>query len=99
LSNAIKYTNAGGTVTISAQPSADISSYVFKVSDTGVGITRERMAQVFSTIGETTRGTDGEKGTGLGLMLCAEFVHANGGEIWVDSEPGKGSTFYFSFPI
>lgn len=69
------------------------------VMDTGVGIPAERLASVFTDINYTTQGTSGEKGSGLGLMLCREFVEANGGSIFAESPQGSGSTFRFTVPI
>ncbi len=69
------------------------------VNDDGVGIPKENINKIFSAFqGITTLGTGGEKGTGLGLLLCKEFVEQNGGKIWVESEPGKGSSFKFTLP-
>ena len=93
--NAIKFTQPGGRITVS---SSDKKSYVeVSVRDTGRGIESERISKLFSfnTI-STTSGTGGEKGTGLGLPLCREFVERNNGNIWVESEPGKGSKFTFT---
>ena len=69
------------------------------VTDTGVGISNEDIRNLFiidKTV--TTAGTDGERGTGLGLILCKDFVGRNGGKIWATSEKGKGSTFTFTLP-
>lgn len=97
LSNAVKYTKNGGIVYISAKKTD--GRIIVAVADTGIGIEAEAAQMLFSeaNIGSTT-GTEGEKGTGLGLLICKELVQHNGGEIWVDSTPGKGSTFYFSIP-
>ena len=70
------------------------------VKDNGVGITKEKQEQLFK-ISEnvSTKGTDGEAGTGLGLILCKEFVEKHGGRIWVESEVGKGSEFIFTMSL
>jgi len=71
--------------------------FVISVTDTGVGMSPEAIKKLF-LLGtkHSTLGTAKEKGTGLGLLLCKEFVEKNGGKIWLDSELGKGSTFYFT---
>ena len=75
----------------------DGNELVISVSDNGVGIAPEVQSLLFEkTSAYTTRGTANEKGTGLGLILCKEFVERNGGKIWVTSEVGKGSTFSFT---
>ncbi|NOU19673.1 MAG: PAS domain-containing sensor histidine kinase [Bacteroidales bacterium] len=98
ISNAIKFTNNGGIVTINAQKME--SDIIISVSDNGIGISPEIQNKLFkiSQI-HTSRGTADESGTGLGLLLCNEFVNKNGGNIWVESELGKGSTFKFTVPI
>jgi signal transduction histidine kinase len=96
VSNAIKFTNPHGSITISADTKSKPDYIVFAVKDTGVGIPASKIKDIFNPFGYTTRGTADEKGTGIGLMLCKEFVTENGGEIWVETEEGKGTTFYFS---
>lgn len=92
LANAIKFTNTGGTVAIAAIPDGDMVKVV--VSDTGIGIPVEKLSNLFRIDAKYQRaGTAGEKGTGLGLILCKEFVEKQGGHIWAESEVGKGSTF------
>ncbi|MGE5352539.1 MAG: PAS domain S-box protein [Acidobacteriota bacterium] len=97
LSNAIKFTASGGEIRISvkkASPYVEVS-----VSDTGIGIEKEDIERMFRIDETMTReGTENEKGTGLGLVLCREFVEMNGGAISVESEIGKGSTFRFTVP-
>lgn len=97
LSNAIKFTYEGGKITFNAHPR---DSFVeVSISDTGTGMPANRIPTLFNL--ETTisqKGTTDETGTGLGLFLCKEFVTKHGGEIWVESEVGKGSTFRFTFP-
>jgi signal transduction histidine kinase len=93
--NGIKFTDNGGSIEVSAR--ADGNELVVSVKDTGIGISDEIQKILFDkTAGYTTRGTANEKGTGLGLILCKEFVEKNGGRIWLDSEVGRGSTFYFT---
>jgi len=95
--NAIKFSKAGGNIEISATEKA--VWITMAVRDFGVGIHPEVQKILFEkTMGYSTRGTANEKGTGLGLILCKEFVEKNGGTIWLESEPGKGSTFYFTLP-
>lgn len=93
--NAIKFSDKGGSIEISAKQ--DGNFYVLAVKDYGVGINPEVQKILFDkTTGYSTRGTANEKGTGLGLILCKEFIEKNGGQIWLESEEGKGSTFYFT---
>jgi len=96
LSNAIKFSNSGTTVKIRVEKNSSYTT--FCVSDYGVGIDEERLSKLFETNFFTTKGTEQEKGTGLGLMLCKDFVEKHSGKIWVESEYGKGSNFFFSLP-
>jgi signal transduction histidine kinase len=96
LSNAIKFTPEHGKVSIGAtQNGRQIEVFV---KDTGIGISNENIHQLFGDNYYTTRGTNHETGTGLGLKLCKEFLEKNGGNITVQSERGKGSTFTFTLP-
>lgn len=95
--NAIKFTPEGGTVTINYHQKGDNIELHF--IDTGVGIDPDIMDNLFKIDKiTTTKGTNNEEGTGLGLILCKEFVNKNGGEISVISEKGKGSNFIVSLP-
>ncbi|MBD3241152.1 MAG: PAS domain-containing protein [Chitinivibrionales bacterium] len=96
LSNALKYTRENDTVTIHAEPGE--SEVTIRVTDTGVGMSQEVLSDLFTADVRSRRGTRRETGTGLGLLLCKEFVEKNGGRIWAESEPGKGSTFSFTLP-
>ena len=97
LSNALKFTGSGGKVSISTHNKGDFIEIA--VSDTGVGIKEEDREKLFRLdVHHTTLGTNEEKGTGLGLLLCKEFVEKNRGSISVESEIGKGSTFRFILP-
>jgi signal transduction histidine kinase len=98
LTNAVKFTRSNGTVTVRAYKAADDMVEV-SVSDTGIGMSKGIVDKLF-IVGEKTGtpGTEGELSTGLGLLLCKEFVEKHGGKIWVQSEEGKGSTFYFTLP-
>ena len=96
--NSIKFTKEGGKITISASL---LGSYIVtKISDTGVGISEENCQLLFKLDHNLkTRGTNNERGTGLGLIICKEFIDLHKGKIWVESEINKGSDFYFSIPI
>lgn len=98
ISNAIKFTEPGGMITIEARKTA--TDLVVTIKDTGIGIQKEALEKLFR-IGESysTSGTAKEKGTGLGLILCKEFIDKHGGKIWAESLIGAGSAFSFSLPI
>ena len=97
MTNAIKFTNDGGDVVITAEDRN--TEWLISVEDNGVGINDDVLKILFDkTAPYTTRGTANEKGTGLGLILCKEFVEKNGGKIFVESTEGKGSKFSFTIP-
>jgi signal transduction histidine kinase len=96
ISNAIKFCNAGDRITIWSTTGAD--KVTVCVEDTGRGMTPDVLQKLFGTQITSTPGTKNEKGTGLGLILCKEFVQMNGGEIWAESQPDKGSKFFFTLP-
>lgn len=95
ISNAIKFTSQNGEIGISAEKRSN--EILFTVSDSGIGIAPERLEKLFRIDeSDSTPGTNHERGTGLGLILCKEFVEKHNGKIWAESEEGKGSTFYFT---
>ncbi|MCM2302111.1 MAG: HAMP domain-containing histidine kinase [Flavobacteriaceae bacterium] len=97
ITNSLKFTHEDGIVTISTQNKENETLII--VSDTGIGIKREYLDKLFSIDCELSMdGTAKEKGTGLGLILCKEFVEKQNGIIWVESELGKGSSFKFTIP-
>lgn len=97
LLNALKFTYEGGCVTIGATETE--TDMTISVSDTGVGMTSEQLSKLFHLNTHfTTTGTRNEKGAGLGLLLCKEFLEANNGTLSVTSEPGNGSVFSFTLP-
>jgi PAS domain S-box-containing protein len=98
LSNAIKFTQEKGSIVVSA---ASKKQFVeISVTDNGVGISQDNIGKIFSIAGKPpARGTAEEKGSGLGLILCREFVEKHSGRIWAESEPGKGSAFRFTMPM
>lgn len=98
MTNAIKFSPKGGTVVMGAKNNAGMIE--ISITDTGVGISADNQQKIFnSNVVLSDSGTAMEKGSGLGLLLCKEFVEENGGKIWVKSEEGKGSTFIFSLKI
>ncbi len=98
VSNAIKFSNNGGIVSLSCQQTH--SEVTVVVADKGVGINHENLPKLFDISQViTTMGTSNESGTGLGLLLCKEFVQRHGGKIWAESEAGTGSNFKFTLPF
>ncbi|WP_374163277.1 tetratricopeptide repeat protein [Arcticibacter sp. MXS-1] len=96
LSNAIKFTTRGGKVSILAETKG--AETQFTIKDTGVGIENERLDSIFQITNVSTTGTNNEKGTSLGLIMCKDFIEANKGSISVKSEKGVGSDFIFTLP-
>lgn len=97
VSNAIKFTGEDGSISIGASEAGDWIET--SVTDSGVGMSAEQIDSLFKVdAAQSTQGTKGEGGTGLGLLLCKDFVERHGGKIWAISEPGKGSSFHFTLP-
>jgi len=98
ISNAIKFTERGGTVQIESECSGNLA--LISVKDNGIGMNEEIRRKLFrSDTVYSTYGTEKEKGSGLGLLLCRDFVEKHNGSIWVESSPGQGSKFCFTLPL
>ena len=99
ISNAIKFTPEGGIIEIGGELMAETNECKCYVADNGVGMDEQLLEKLFRIDQHvTTKGTNKETGTGLGLILCKEFIEKHGGRIWAESEVNKGSTFYFTLP-
>jgi signal transduction histidine kinase len=97
VTNAVKFSNKDGQVLVSAKRNGN--GFLFSVADNGIGIPAADIGKLFSgESGFSSYGTLGEKGTGMGLGLCRNFVEIHGGKIWAESTQGVGSTFYFNIP-
>lgn len=97
LSNAIKFTPTDGNIEVIVESKGDY--WEIAVKDNGIGVSEDDIKKLFLIDSNpTTIGTSKEEGTGLGLILCKEFIERNGGEIWVESKVEQGSTFYFTVP-
>lgn len=98
VSNAIKHSHKGGKITLSAKQSDDMM--IITIKDSGKGMSREIQDKLFAPqIKSLSKEVEKNKGAGIGLLLVKGFLEKNNGEIWVESEEGKGSTFYFTLPI
>ena len=98
ISNAVKFTPKGGKISLSAKTYTD-KCVEIAIKDSGIGMSRAMVDHLFRLDVQTNReGTEGEPSTGLGLLLCKEFIEKHGGKIWVESKEGKGSIFYFTIP-
>ena len=98
VSNALKFSNKGSSIHITLDY-MDVNSLTFSVRDEGVGMDSEKLKTLFkANTNVSTFGTSGEKGTGLGLLLCADFIKLHNGKIWVESQENVGSTFFFRIP-
>ena len=98
IANAIKFCRKTDTILIKSEETAN-NFLIIRVADSGIGISLENKLKIFNEENFTTLGTHKEKGTGIGLKLCKEFIEGNGGKIWIDSEEGKGTIFSLSLPI
>ena len=97
-SNAVKFTPKGGNIMIFSKDTRD-NQVEISIKDSGIGMSRSIVDNLFQIDGQTSRnGTQGEPSTGLGLILCKDFIEKHGGKIWVESEEGKGSTFFLTLP-
>ncbi len=97
LTNAIKFTNKNGLIAVGV--CSNNGFIELQIKDSGVGMNQKTIDKLFRLDAtQTTSGTDNETGTGLGLILCKEFVEKHGGKIWVESKEDEGSTFYFTLP-
>lgn len=95
ISNAMKFSDDGDTITLTSKTDGDF--VIISIKDTGKGIKKEDQAKLLKQdFHFTTYGTNNEKGSGLGLMLCKDFVGQHEGELWLESDEGKGTTFFFS---
>ncbi len=101
LTNAIKFTSENGTINVECTRLTEHPDMiVLVITDNGIGISPDSINNIFSlSKSESKYGTGGETGTGLGLVLCKEFVEKNKGKIWVESEEGKGSAFFVALPV
>jgi len=99
VSNAVKFTPKGGRIRVSAKVT-DYNNVEISIKDTGIGMSNKMIDDLFRLDVQTNRkGTEGEPSSGLGLLLCKDFIEKHGGRIWVESEEGKGSTFRFTLPV
>lgn len=98
--NAIKFTPPGGRIKVQAFKDDKENAVLFSVSDTGIGIPGDELQRIFERFYQVDKhDTRGYGGTGLGLAICAELIALHGGRIWAESQPGRGSTFYFTLPL
>jgi signal transduction histidine kinase/ligand-binding sensor domain-containing protein len=98
ITNAIKYCNNGGIIKINCILAGEY--YKVSIADNGIGIPKDKQKHILASNSQfSTYGTNNEKGTGLGLQICKDFVEKHGGTLWFESEENKGTTFYFTIPI
>ncbi len=97
-SNAVKFTPSGGKIYLSVSKT-EHDNIELSIRDTGIGLSDEMIPKLFNLNENINRkGTEGEPSTGLGLIICKEFIEKHGGKIWAESEVGKGSIFHFIMP-
>jgi signal transduction histidine kinase len=99
LGNALNYTPEGGEIFISLCRNWEKNTVEVSVSDTGCGIPREHLKEIFEKFKRVDDRKGSVRGTGLGLAIAKHIINAHGGSIWAESEAGKGSTFIFSLPL
>lgn len=97
MANAIKFSPPGGTIRVELRQEGKFQE--ISVIDTGRGIPPDKLKTLFTNQIQSERGTDGEKGSGLGLLICKELSERQGGSVGAESEQGKGSRFFFRLPL
>ena len=98
VSNAIKHSHNGGQITLSAKQ--DDGMMIVAIKDSGKGMSKEIMGKLFAPqVKSLSKSVEENKGAGIGLLLVKGFLEKNNGKIWVESEEGKGSSFYFTLPL
>jgi len=98
MSNAVKFSFENGTIFVNSKAEGD--NLIVSIKDAGKGIKQEDQDKILNPkVQFTTYGTNNEKGSGLGLMLCQDFVEMHNGKLWFESEEGKGTTFIFSLNV
>lgn len=97
LGNALKFTRKGGDIVVSALISGEEA--IVSIADTGVGMSADEMKNLFELGVKSKNGTQGERGTGLGLIICKEFIEKNNGKIWVTANEPQGTVFHFTLPL
>lgn len=99
-SNAVKFTPSGGNIYVRWNKNEAGDEAIIEIQDTGIGMSEDEVKKLWNrSVPFTKKGTDGEDGSGLGILLCTELVEKHGCRIWLESEKGVGTTFYFSMPI
>jgi signal transduction histidine kinase len=99
ISNAVKFTSSGGKISLSAKTADDVNVEI-TITDTGIGMSDAMIKDLFKLDPSTSRtGLGGEPGTGLGLIICKDFIENQGGRLWVESVESKGSIFHFTLPM
>jgi signal transduction histidine kinase len=97
LGNAVKFTPEGGKITLESEDEGQFLRIT--IADSGIGIPADEVDQIFEKFYQVGQATSGvREGTGLGLAICKRLIEMHGGEIWIESEPGKGSRFHFTVP-
>lgn len=99
MGNAIKFTPNGGTIALKVQPDTASGALLFSIQDSGPGIPEEHLERIFDKFAQVKGGTGPRTSTGLGLTFCKLAIEAHAGRIWVESQPGQGSTFHFALPV
>jgi len=100
IGNALKFTREGDFIVIKISPSNTDKGFVeVSVSDTGCGIQEDNLDLIFDKFKQIDSGIETARGTGLGLSIAKHIITAHGGKIWAESEPGKGSSFFFTLPV
>jgi signal transduction histidine kinase len=100
LDNAIKYNRSGGKVTVKIEKAENKPETLISIRDTGIGIPEEAMEKLFTKFYRAPNAMEAKsKGSGFGLYIVKQIVEKHGGKIWVESQLGKGTTFYFTLPL